>query len=593
MPGWPSIIGRTPYRGRVDETRELGPIAGAELGEDVRDVPLDGLRGQDERLCDLAIAGASGDQRGDLRSRGLRSRSRSLAGFRCPVARPGRRAPAVPSLRSAPCRRRRCARRGLQPRCMPQSAPARSRGARIAPTSRWTQTRSSSRPASSNASPRLSRAAAAARSSPSAAAIEAIARARQSRRMGYSGTGRASHAASSSFASTGRAMRASSSADTTATSPAQRGHPASCASVRPLRAPTRPPVVSTTTSASQPGPDQLMDCHPGVRVAVHSSVRSQRRQAARITDRQLDAMEGRRALPHRPAAIAEASLELDRLDGDLVRLCQSAEITEHARQPDACVDHRELAGRRDGRCPTPGGTWPRPRAPHRVVEARSRCGRRAATKDSSSRPRATSRIALVRRLTSSNRSSCMAAPIAASSAPRYVWRASTDDRSSPPAAATIDRRGGDRLVRGERSGWTCRGRPTARSLRAALRSVRSPPRERCRAAGHCPDTHGRPPPGQAGRPRARPPRRHPAAECVPFIGGEREASGDREVLITEHARQLPDRSYRAPSDRPGPSEGRRRSTQVAAALPRPIRRRWGDVKSRAARSPVGRPAADR
>jgi hypothetical protein len=44
----------------VDEGRELGPIASADLGQDVRDVPFDGLRSEDERLGYLAVAGAIG-----------------------------------------------------------------------------------------------------------------------------------------------------------------------------------------------------------------------------------------------------------------------------------------------------------------------------------------------------------------------------------------------------------------------------------------------------------------------------------------------------------------------------------------------------
>src|SRR5688572_26261567 len=56
---------------------KLGPVAGADLGEDVRQMPLDGLRGDDERVGDLAIAGAGRDEPRDLQlaiAQGLEAR---------------------------------------------------------------------------------------------------------------------------------------------------------------------------------------------------------------------------------------------------------------------------------------------------------------------------------------------------------------------------------------------------------------------------------------------------------------------------------------------------------------------------------------
>jgi len=44
----------------------MRPVAGAELGEDRADVPLDRLRGEEERLSDLRIRLAGGDEREDL-----------------------------------------------------------------------------------------------------------------------------------------------------------------------------------------------------------------------------------------------------------------------------------------------------------------------------------------------------------------------------------------------------------------------------------------------------------------------------------------------------------------------------------------------
>src|ERR687892_739187 len=61
-----SLILERPLAGPAEQGRPLHAVAHAELGHEVRDVPLPGLAGQEQATGDVGVAGPGRDQPGDL-----------------------------------------------------------------------------------------------------------------------------------------------------------------------------------------------------------------------------------------------------------------------------------------------------------------------------------------------------------------------------------------------------------------------------------------------------------------------------------------------------------------------------------------------
>jgi hypothetical protein len=144
---------------------QLGPVPEAELGQDVGDVALDGLAGQEQRGRDLGVA-PEATRRAISRSRSLRPASRSVPPALRPrrhvrTPRPRSRWEARPISVPAPIRSARApASRSTRP-----ASPGSTR-ASTAPRSRRTQTASSSSPWRSASTTSAARAEAAAAGSP-------------------------------------------------------------------------------------------------------------------------------------------------------------------------------------------------------------------------------------------------------------------------------------------------------------------------------------------------------------------------------------------------------------------------------------------